>query len=312
MATILNDAIMSFRGQAMARPRNLLFASTLKDLALFIKLRLSLLVLFTVSIGFWLASPRGLNMPLFGWLCLGSFLIIGGANAFNEILEREPDALMRRTAIRPLPSGRMNLRQAWAIAFSFSMAGFLILFFAVNSITALLALCALALYIFGYTPLKKYSPWCVLAGAFPGAIPAMMGPAAVHNAITPLGWMLFGIVFLWQFPHFCAIAWVAREDYAKAGFKVVAHPRDARFTAYQILLGSLALLGFSPLLAITRHTGPSYFLGAVLLSFLLLSYALLFWLRLSQAFAKKVMGAALVYLPLLYMLMLMDKGTLPW
>ncbi len=284
----------------------------LKDYALLLKLRLSLLVLFSTLVGFWLASPSQMDLWLLAKLALGAFLIIGGANAFNEIIERNPDALMKRTAIRPLPSGRMGLREAWGIALLSSISGILILSLGVNGLTALLALTAFCLYVFAYTPLKRIGPWCVFVGAFPGAIPAMMGPVAIHHAITPLSWFLFGIVFLWQFPHFCAIAWVAREDYERAGFKVLTHPENPLFTAYQILLFSCALVGVSPLLTLMHHAGTYYLIGSLCLSLLLVTYALVFWFNHSRSYARQMMGMALLYLPLLFILMILDKVPVSW
>lgn len=282
-----------------------------KDFAQLIKMRLSLLVLLSVLAGYWLALRSGFSPALFLELAFGSFLLIGGANGFNEILETKQDALMKRTAVRPLPSGRMERKKAWVIASFLTLTGIFLLT-QVNFLTAFLAVLAFSLYLFGYTPLKKRSSWCVLIGAVSGAIPALMGAVAVQNAVTSLGLLLFSLVFFWQFPHFFAIAYLAQEDYKRAGFKVLPFPENSRFTAYEILLGSLVLLGLSPLLALWNQAGLYYFWGAIFLSIFLLISAWFFFYYLTLPYARRVMGATLLYLPLLYAFMIFDKVPVPF
>lgn len=286
-------------------------AGKAKDYLLFVKFKLSLLVLSSTLVGFWLASDV-VNFSLFYRLALGMFLVIAGANAANQILERKTDALMRRTALRPLPSGRMTVVEGIVFTAVVAPLGFWILHQGVDARVAWLALIAFVLYVLIYTPMKKVSPWCVLVGAFPGAIPAMIGPVAVHHTVTPLSWLLFGIVFLWQFPHFCAIAWIAREDYQKAGLKVLACPKNVYFSAYQILLFSCALLGVSPLMTFFRQAGTYYLIGSVSLSLLLLTSALLFWFKPTNILARRVMGTAILYLPFLFLFMILDKVQVRW
>lgn len=285
-------------------------AELLGDYASFIKLKLSLLVLFSGMVGFFLAS-KGWNLPLFLAFTLGSLGVIGGANAFNEIIERREDALMRRTAGRPLPSGRMTAAHACAFATAVTLSGVAILGFLVNPVTALLAAIAFVIYVFAYTPAKKIGPWCTLVGAIPGAIPAMMGPAAVQQAITPLAWLLFGIVFLWQFPHFFAIAWLVRDDYRRAGFRILPVPQNERLVAYEVLFSSCLLVAVSPLVALIGHAGVSYFVGSLALSLLLFAYAVRFWFKLAAPQAGQLMRVALAYLPFLFILMLIDKVVRP-
>jgi len=238
--------------------------------------------------------------------------MIAGANVANEIVEREPDGLMKRTAIRPLPANRMETPEAIVAMVLMTILGFFILLLGVNSAAAGLALLSFALYVFAYTPLKRVGPWCVLVGAIPGAIPAMIGPVAVNQSITPLAWLLFGIVFFWQFPHFCAIAWVAKDEYKRAGFKVLSSPENPRLLAYQVIVFSLLLFAVSPGLTILGKTGLLYYGASMILGFLLLAFGLIFWFRPTQYFAKRLMGAALVYLPSLFLFMILDRVMLPW
>jgi len=282
----------------------------LRDLSLLIKMKLSLLVLSSALIGFWLASSHPMNLGLFSVFGLGTFLVVAGANAFNEVIERDFDRLMVRTASRPLPAGRMSVRHGVAIALLMTICGLFLLAYNVSLEVAILAFIASALYLFFYTPMKRISPLCVLIGAVPGAIPAMMGPAAALHAITPLSWLMFGIVFFWQFPHFCAIAWLAKDDYKQAGFKMLAEPADTRFTAYQILLFSGALMMISPLLTVMRHTGVYYFVGSLFLGIILMAYAFFFWFSLSKTRARQLMSVAMLYLPFLFVLMILDKVNL--
>ena len=279
-----------------------------RDYSELIKLKLSILVWLSSLVGFFLAPGSDFRLFLFLPFSVGSLLVIGGANAFNEVLEVNQDALMSRTSRRPLPSGRMKLWEGFAVAFLLVFSGLMILGFAVNGLTCFLAFSAFVLYVFAYTPAKKMGPWCIAVGAIPGALPAMMGSAAAQNSITPLGWLLFGIVFFWQFPHFFAIAWLAKEDYEKAGFRIFPVPQNERLVAYEILICSCILVALTPLLTFTRATGPSYFLGSLILSGLLFVYALRFWFKLSKPIAGELMRAALVYLPFLFVLMILDKG----
>jgi protoheme IX farnesyltransferase len=272
-----------------------------------VKIKLSLLVWLSSLTGFFLADGRSFHFLLFLSFSLGSLFVIGGANVFNEIIEIKEDAVMSRTSRRPLPSGRMEVAEAFIFGVCLALSGLLILAFTVNLLTGFLASLALVLYVFVYTPSKKIGSWCIAAGAVPGALPAMMGPAAVQDHISPLAWLLFGIVFFWQFPHFFAIAWLSKEDYEKAGFRIFPVPQNERLIAYEILICSCVLVGVSPLLTFTHVTGASYFIGSLILSSLLLIYALRFWLKLSKPLAGQLMRAALVYLPFLFVLMVLDK-----
>ncbi|MBI3292595.1 MAG: protoheme IX farnesyltransferase [Elusimicrobia bacterium] len=289
------------------------------------KPRLSLLVLATTLIGFDLASRRPVDVPLLLSTLLGTALAAGGASALNQVLERDVDAKMHRTASRPLPAGRLRPDQALAFGVALSVTGILFLTLAVNLLTGFLAAITLAIYLFLYTPLKQKTSLCTPVGAIAGAIPPLIGWAARRGELTFEAWGLFWIVFLWQLPHFLALAWMYREDYARAGFPMlpVVDP-DGRSTSRQILLYSLALVPVSLLPTRVGLTGSIYFWGALILSvgFLAMGlytvlgvagvrhpYPLGFQLlrRPATVYAKRLFLASVVYLPGLLALMALNK-----
>ncbi|MBI4481405.1 MAG: protoheme IX farnesyltransferase [Acidobacteria bacterium] len=281
----------------------------LTDYMMLVKARLSLLVLSTAVVGFWLASRGAMELGLLARFGLGTFLVIAGANALNQVFERDQDALMRRTASRPLPAGRMGVQEALLAAISMSILGLLVLIFTVNFLTGSLAFLALASYVFAYTPLKRRSIWCTFVGAFPGAIPTLMGWSAARNELGLLSAVLFGILFLWQFPHFWAIAWVYREDYVRANFRVlpVVDPTGQR-TGRQVIGYCLGLLAINPLLTLMDLTGTVYLFGALVLGLMLLTYGIRLKLDPCRRAAGQLMAVAMLYLPLLLALMVLDKS----
>lgn len=274
----------------------------------FTKLKLSLLVLFSALVGFFLgvsgAPPLGL-LICFG---LGNLLIIAGANALNQVIERDYDSLMRRTAHRPLPGGRMSVSEAWTSSLMMSAAGLLLLTFAVNLLTGLLALVALAVYVLIYTPMKRKSIWCTFYGAISGAIPSMMGWTAVQNDLSPAAWALFFILFFWQFPHFWAIAWLYRNEYAEAGYRMlpVVDPSGRR-TGRQVVLFTLALIAASLVPTYLNLTTVPYAAGALILGGLFLWYSLKLRALRTHSAARQLMLASVFYLPVLMILMLLAK-----
>lgn len=273
-----------------------------------VKMKLSFLALSTAVVAFWLASKDGFEFGLLVCFSVGTFLVIAGTNAFNQVLEREQDALMHRTANRPLPAKRMDVSEALIVAILISMTGLLLLVFTVNTLTSFLAALALINYVVVYTPLKCKSPWCTFIGAVSGAIPPVMGWTVVRNEINLPAWVLFAILFLWQLPHFWAIAWVYREDYARAGFKVLSViDLTGYLTGRLVVAYCLALLIVSPMLTIMGLTGTIYFFCALLLNLMLLGYGIKLWLERSRHAANQLMGATFLYLPLLLILMAVDK-----
>lgn len=266
------------------------------------------LVLVTTAVGFYLASRGSLDLQMLAATLLGTGLLAAGTNALNQYAEREADGQMKRTRARPLPAGRLAPAYALVFATVISIAGAIILALAVNPLTATLGLAALAIYIFIYTPLKRQTSLCTVVGAVPGAIPVMMGWAAARGDLDLLAWVLFAIVFLWQLPHFLAIAWMYREDYAGAGLPMlpVLDP-DGEQTGRQVVLYTLALVPVSLLTTVLGLTGALYFFGALSLGLAFLALGLGLAMARSTLQAKRLFLGSVLYLPALLALMVVDK-----
>jgi protoheme IX farnesyltransferase len=278
------------------------------DIVELAKPRITLMVVVTAGIGILLASGGRVPMELVLHALIGTGLVAAGSAALNHVLERDIDALMRRTADRPLPAGRMSPDLALTIGVGLAVAGLVELALGVNLTTALLGAAALAGYVFVYTPLKKISPLATVVGAVPGAIPPMMGWAAVTESLDPGAWVLFAILFLWQLPHFLAIAWMCREDYARAGLPMlpVIQP-DGRSTARQMVLYGAALLPVSLLPSTLGLTGATYFLGAMGLGLFFLAMCVGFAVSLSALAARRVLLTSVLYLPAVLAVMVLDR-----
>jgi len=278
------------------------------DLAELTKPRITLMVVLTAGIGLWLASGGEVSLGLALHTLLGTGLLAAGSSALNQVLEQDLDALMTRTADRPLPAGRMDPDVALIFGVALSIVGLLELSVFVNLLVALLGTVALAGYIFLYTPLKRVSSLATVIGAIPGAIPPLMGWAAVTDRLDAGAWVLFGILFLWQLPHFLAIAWMCREDYARAGLPMlpVVEP-DGRSTARQMVLYGAALLPVSLLPTVLGLTGPTYFLGTLTLGCFFLGVCVVFALRFSTQAARRVLLVSVFYLPAVLLVMVLDR-----
>jgi len=278
------------------------------DFVALAKPRLNLLVIASALAGYVMAGGDAHDVwPLLGMLA-GTGLVAGGASAFNQIIERGPDRLMRRTRLRPMPDGRLNMREALLFASVLTAAGLGILAVGANLLSALVALVTLATYALVYTPLKRYSWFATVIGAIPGALPPVIGWAAAEGALSRGAWVLFGIVFLWQLPHFLAIAWIYREDYARAGFPMlpVIEP-DGRSTARQAVIYAAALLPISLAPTLVGMTGTVYFIGALALTLLFVGLALRFGITRTVADARRLFFGSIIYLPLLWILMIADR-----
>ena len=298
------------KARTAVEPRQATLGIRLADFVELTKPRIALMVVLTAGIGILLASNGRVDPSLVVHALLGTGLVAAGSGALNHLIERDLDALMTRTAERPLPAGRMGSDAALLFGVALSVAGLVELTLAVNLLTALLGAAALAGYIFVYTPLKRVSPLATIIGAVPGALPPVMGWTAVADRIEPGAWVLFGILFFWQLPHFLAIAWMCRDDYARAGFPMlpVVHP-DGRSTARQMILYGAALVPMSLLPSILGLTGATYFLGAFVLGFFFLAVCVTFALSHSLAAARRVLLVSVVYLPAVLAVMVLDRIT---
>jgi len=275
------------------------------------KPRLNMLVVVTTLAAYYMAVPRDLGWALLLHTLMGTALVASGASAFNQLLEIEPDGLMRRTRARPLPSGRLEPKRARAFALALSIAGLVQLGVAVNLLAAAVALATLLTYTVFYTPLKKRTSLATVIGGVPGALPAMIGWAAVRNTLSIEAWILFGIVFLWQMPHFLAIAWMYREDYKRAGFPLlpIVEP-DGASTGRQAVVYAAALLPVSLAPTAAGMTGNLYLAGAAAMGLGFLALAARFAWRRTTGDARRLFFGSILYLPLLWILMVFNRVAL--
>ncbi len=284
------------------------------------KPRITWLILMSTAIGYFFGLPGQAkwwdflkNVPFLSlfFTVLGTGLLASGTAALNQWYEREADRKMRRTAMRPLPSGRMSPRGALLFGIALSVAGFVALWLGVNLISALVGAFTLASYLFLYTPMKQRTWWSTTVGAVPGAMPPLIGYAAAAGAISRESLVLAAILFLWQFPHFYSIAWMYKEDYAKAGIRMlpVVEP-DGRSTARQIVLYGIALIPVSLAPAFLGMSGRIYLVGALFLGLWFLYSGVRVALDRTTARARRVLVSSVLYLPLIYGLMLIDRPGL--
>ncbi len=275
------------------------------------KPEVNLLIAITTFAGFCLALPTHSHPFPFMLLIhtlLGTLLVAGGTGTLNQYIERDYDAQMRRTARRPLAAGKLEPLAALRFGILLSCAGGIYLAVAVNALASLLAVLTLASYLFLYTPLTRKTPLCTLVGAFPGAMPPLIGWAAASGTLSFEAWVLYGIVFMWQFPHFMAIAWMYREDYARAGYLVLPYgERRGPFMAWQSLVAPLVLIPLSLTPTFLGYAGLIYLVGALLLSSSFFYYGARLALRRSNVIARRLLFASIVYLPLVFVLMVLDK-----
>jgi protoheme IX farnesyltransferase len=272
------------------------------------KPRLNLLVVASAVAGYAMAHGDTSNVGALLSTIVGTALVAAGASAFNQVIERDSDGLMRRTRLRPLPDGRLAPPEALTFAAILSGAGLLILAAGVNVLTAVVALATLASYAVVYTPLKRRTSYATVIGAIPGALPPVIGWAAAQNVLSQGAWVLFGIVFLWQMPHFLAIAWMYREDYARARLPMlpVIEP-DGRSTGRQAVIYTAALLPVALAPTLVGMSGAIYFAGALTLTLLFLAVTLRFAMTRAVRDARRLFFTSIIYLPLLWALMIVDR-----
>jgi protoheme IX farnesyltransferase len=285
--------------------------STRERVAAYLELtkpRITFLIVLTAAAGFALASSSHIDYIGLLRSMLGIALLSSGIATINQYMERDLDALMRRTANRPLPSGKLLPAEALAFGVSLIVLAEIYLAVLVNPLTALLGLTVIAGYLFGYTPLKTRTTLSTMVGAFPGAVPPLIGWAAARGTIGLEAWVLFAILFLWQFPHFLAIAWMYREDYTRAGILMlpVVEP-DGRVTAQQIVVYTILLLPVSLLPTVLGVSGKVYLYGAIVLGLLFLYSSVRAAFSKSRQEARRLLLASVIYLPLLFILMVLDR-----
>jgi len=310
MATEPTIAVLN--AEPIARKNAAVFVyPVLSDYWALTKPEVNFLILVTTFAGFYLAPASGLGgfrALLAIHTLLGTLLVASGTGTLNQFVERSFDAQMRRTARRPLPSGRLKASRVLWFGISLSLAGAVYLSLAVNVLTSLLAVITLLSYLFVYTPLKRKTPLCTLIGAFPGAVPPLIGWAAARGRLDPEAWALYAMVFLWQFPHFMAIAWMYREDYSRAGYLVlpVGGLRD-RAVIWQSFIVSLVLV---PITLMPMFVGKWDLVstgGALVLGSIFLYYNGRFAFHRSNAAARQLLAASIAYLPLVFLLLVLDK-----
>ena len=272
------------------------------------KPRVVAMVLVTTAVGVYLGSRGALDFLLLIRTLLGTALAAAGTLALNQYLERDVDAKMHRTRLRPLPEGRVQPREALIFGTVLALAGIAYLTFAINPLSGAVTACTTVSYLFLYTPLKRRTPLCSIVGAVPGALPPVTGWTAAHGSLGVEAWILFAILFLWQLPHSLAIARLYRDDYACAGIKLlpIVEP-DGKSTGRQIVTNCLALLVVGLLPTIVGLTGPIYFVAALLFGVTFLGYGIAFALSRSAASARQLLLASLFYLPALLIVMAFDK-----
>jgi len=296
---------------AVRRRRGLVNSGVLSGYWSLTKPEVNFLIAVTTAAGFWMGATA--SFAHFPWKSLlhtlaGTVLVASGAAALNQLIELRFDAQMRRTARRPLVSRRIEPSHALWFGISLSIIGALYLAVTTNALASLLSILTLLGYLFLYTPLKRKTPLCTLIGALPGAAPPLIGWAAARGCLDTNAWVLFAIVFLWQFPHFMAIAWMYREDYARAGYFVLpATVARERFVAWQSSLPAMVLFAVALVPAIRGESGIVYLASALVLGIAFLCYSVRFAFRMAVSSARQLLFASILYLPVLFALLALDK-----
>jgi heme o synthase len=278
------------------------------DFVALAKPRLNLLVVASALAGYVMAGGEILDAIRVVCTVAGTALVAGGASAFNQVIERVPDSLMRRTRMRPVPDGRLQPFESVAFGLVLSVIGLTVLATEVNLLSAAVALATLLTYALIYTPLKRRTSFATVIGAIPGALPPVIGWAAARGSLSQGAWVLFAIVFLWQLPHFLAIAWIFRDDYARAGFPMlpVVEP-DGLSTGRQSIVYAAALVPLSLAPTLIGLAGRLYFAGALLLSLAFLYLAFRFARSRTVADARTLFFGSIIYLPVLWIVMIANK-----
>jgi len=301
--------IRTATGSKIVARNNLSARTRVLDLAELVKARLTLLVLLTTAAGFYLGAQSPLNYVALFHVVFGTAAAAAGAAALNQWWERKLDALMRRTRTRPVPAGRMRPAEALALGLVFSIFGVGYLAITCNALSATLAAVTILIYIFGYTPLKRASTANTLVGAVPGAIPPMIGWAAARGAIEAGAWSLFAILLLWQLPHFFAIAWMYRDDYSRAGFRMISsNDRSGERSASQSVFFCILLLVIAGLPAFVGVVTIFYLPVELVLGASFIAVAMRFLRMRTAGAARLLFITSIVYLPLLLGALVLTKS----
>ena len=285
-------------------------ASKIRDYMMLIKFSLSFMVVFSAVVSYLLA-PKVVE---YDWLMIillftAGLLVTGSANAVNQVVEKDTDAMMKRTSKRPVASGRMSANEGWTFAIVAGLAGVFILAYFFNVLSAVIAAVSWFIYAFMYTPLKKVSSVSVLVGAVPGALPCLIGWAAGQDELTAGGWILFAIQFFWQFPHFWAIAWIAHSDYSKAGFKLMPSGEGpTKYSAIQAIIYSLVLVPVGVLPYLVRMSGVTSFWILLAVNLLMVWLCVRLYRNMTVGAARTVMFGSYVYLAVVLLALLADKN----
>jgi protoheme IX farnesyltransferase len=281
----------------------------IEDVMMLTKARLSTFVLITTFVGFLMASGNDIDWFLLFRTLFGTAFVAASAAVLNQFMERHVDRLMPRTRNRPLPSGRMQPETALGLGVLLAAAGLVYLTLRVNSLAASLAGATLGIYLFCYTPMKRRSPWCVSIGAISGAIPPMIGWVGARPSLNAGAWILFGILFFWQMPHFLAIAWMYRDEYAQAGFVMLRRKDiDGVKTALEAVVTAILLLAVTLLPAFMKLALPFYGVTALICNLLVCWCAVRFFMDRSRANARRMFFASIFYLPVLLALLVFCKA----
>ena len=306
------SAVVNIVLMARLEPRKRIHGRFLATYWALTKPDVNFLIAIAVFVSFCLARPTTLQSFPYALLIhtlLGTLLIASGTGALNQVIERRFDSQMRRTSRRPLVAGSISPVRALWFGVLVSLGGAAYLALAVNALSSLIAVLTLVSYLAIYTPLKRKTPLCTLVGVFPGATPPLIGWAAASGNLSFESWLLYSMLFLWQFPHFMAIAWMYREDYDRAGYQVLPQRENRhRFVAFQSFIPALLLVPISLIPAFLGDEGRIYFVGAALLGLTFLYCAARLALNRSNVIARQLLLASIIYLPSVFLLMLLDKN----
>jgi protoheme IX farnesyltransferase len=304
----LADSVITNKTLVIVQKQSLSMAEKFSAYVELTKPRITLLVVLTAAAGFCLGSENGIDYVRLLNMSLGIALLSSGIATLNQYIERDLDRLMRRTESRPLPSGKLLATPAMWFGVTLSVIATLYLAVSINGLSAVLGVVTLASYLFVYTPLKTRTSLSTVLGAFPGAMPPFIGWVAARGEASIEAWILFAILFLWQFPHFLAIAWMYRDDYARAGIKMlpVVEP-EGRVTGQQIISYTLMLLPVSLLPVFVNLAGTIYFVGALVLGLIFLYFSVRAAFVRTVWQARQLLLASVLYLPVLFALMVINR-----